>query len=153
MDCPSRSNPRIYEYLDIVRGIEQNPIPLININGILSAINATLRIRINDWNRHYARIREALLRCLEPTETIKVYSVRENTATRLHEEYDQVLDIEYIRTDIQFHVLRKEKETPMNDHVNQFIEISKMSNIINLLMQLKDKETINLAFVASVGED
>lgn len=83
---------------------------------------------------------------------IEVYNVRENAATRLHEEYDQVLDIEYIRTDIQFHVLRKE-ETPMNDHVNQFIEIFKISNIINLLMQFKDKETINLAFVASVGED
>jgi hypothetical protein len=50
------------------------------------------------------------LKCLEPAEMMKVYSVRENAGRNLessHEEYGQVLDIEYIRADNQFHVLRK----------------------------------------------
>src|SRR5204862_8020741 len=38
----------VYDCLEIVRGNEQNPTPPINANGNLPAINAALRIRIND---------------------------------------------------------------------------------------------------------
>src|SRR5437667_10889876 len=71
----------------------------------------------------HALAREALLKSLELAEMMKVYSVRESAATIwtcLHEEYGQVLDIEYIRADNQFHALRKTPETSMNDHINQF---------------------------------
>lgn len=53
----------VYECLDIVRGIEQNPTPVADANGILPEINAALRIRIDDWNRRHTLAREALLRC------------------------------------------------------------------------------------------
>ena len=147
----------VYECLDIVHGTEPDPTPLVNADGTLPVITAALRIRINDWNRRHARAREALLRCLETAEMIKVYNVRENAAaiwTRLHEEYGQVLDIEYIRADNQLHALRKDKETPMNDHINQFtknlqdVEYHKPTNATS-----KDKGTVNLAFVASLGDD
>ena len=147
----------VHECLEIVRGTEPNPTPPINAHGNLPAINAALRIRINDWNYRHARAREALLRCLEPAEMIKVYSVKDSATaiwTRLYEEYGQVLDIEYIRADNQFHVLRKAPETSMNDHINQFtknlqdVEYHKPPNATS-----KDKGTINLAFIASLGDD
>ena len=56
----------VHECLDIVHGIEQNPTPAADANGILPAINVALRNRINDWNHRHAHAREALLRCLEP---------------------------------------------------------------------------------------
>ena len=147
----------IYNCLDLVHGIEQDPTPAMNANRALPAINAALRIRINDWNHRHALAREALLKSLESAEMMKVYSVKESAAaiwTRLHEEYGQVLDIEYIRADTQFHVLRKAPETSMNDHINQFakhlqdVEYHKPANATP-----KDKGTINLAFIASLGED
>src|SRR5438552_13352412 len=58
--------------------------------------------------------------CSEPAEMIKVYSVRENAVTIwtcLYKEYGHILDIEYIQADTQFHILRKEKETSMHDHI------------------------------------
>ena len=55
----------VHGCLDIVRGIEQNPTPAVDANGILPPINAALRNKINDWNRRHALAREALLRCLQ----------------------------------------------------------------------------------------
>src|SRR5437762_8511977 len=116
----------VYECLDIVRGNEQNPTPAADTNSILPVINAALCTRINDWNRRHARARETLLKCLEPAEMIKVYSVRENAVTIwtcLYKEYGHILDIEYIRVDTQFHILRKEKETSMHDHIKSEREL------------------------------
>src|SRR5205814_6196626 len=107
----------IYECLDIVRGTEQNPTPAVNANGTLPAINAALRIKINDWNRRHARAREALLKCLNSADLMKVYSVRESAAgiwTRLHEEYGQILDLEYIRASNEYHIRRKTPDTSMD---------------------------------------
>ena len=116
----------VYDCLEIVLGNEQNPTPPINANGNLPAINAALRIRINDWNRRHARAREALLKCLNSADLMKVYSVRESAAgiwTRLHEEYGQILDLEYIRANNEYHILRKAPETSMDDHINQFTRL------------------------------
>src|SRR5437773_7751171 len=90
----------VYECLEIVRGTEQNPTPPLNANGNLPAINAALRVRIKEWNRRHERAREALLKCLNSADFMKVYSVRESASAiwiRLHEEYGQILNLEYIR--------------------------------------------------------
>ena len=57
---------------------------------------------------------------------MKVYSVRESASaiwTRLHEEYGQILDLEYIRASNEYHILRKAPETSMDDHINQFTRL------------------------------
>jgi len=46
-----------YECLEIVHGTEPSPTPPANANGTLPAINAPLRIRINDCNHRHARPR------------------------------------------------------------------------------------------------
>src|SRR5437667_10599273 len=90
------------------------------------AINVALRARINDWNRRHVCAREALLKCLNSADLMKVYSVRESASaiwTRLHEEYGQILDLEYIRAEYKDHMLRKAPETSMDDHINQFTRL------------------------------
>ena len=103
----------VHECLDIVHGTEPNPTPVADANGLVPVINAALRNRINDWNRRYALAREALLKSLEPAELIKIYGVRQDVCaiwTRLHDEYGQVLDIEYIRAATNFtHFVKKKK--------------------------------------------
>ena len=87
----------LYECLEIVRGTEQNPTPPLNAKGHLPAINAALRVRINDWNLRHVSAREALLKCLNSADLMKVYSVRESASaiwTWLDEEYGQVLNLE-----------------------------------------------------------
>ena len=108
----------VYECLEIVRGTEQDPTPPLNANGNLPPINAALRARINDWNRRHVRAREALLKCLNSADLMKVYSVRESASaiwTRLHEEYGQVLNLEYMRANNEYYMLRKAPETSMED--------------------------------------
>ena len=116
----------VYDCLEIVRGNEQNPTPPINANGNLPAINAALRIRINDWNRRHARAREALLKCLNSADLMKVYLVRESAVgiwTQLNEEYDQILNLEYIQANNEYHILHKATEISMEDHINQFTKL------------------------------
>src|SRR5437667_11077876 len=90
------------------------------------AINVALRARINDWNRCHVPAREALLKCLNSADLMKVYSVRESASaiwTRLHEEYSQVLNLEYMRANNEYHMLRKAPETSLEDHINQFTKL------------------------------
>src|SRR5437773_1567791 len=94
-DVQAKATLGVYDYLEIFRGNEQNPTPPLNANGNLPAINAALRARINDWNRRHVCAREALLKCLDSSDLMKVYSVRESASaiwTRLHEEYGQIAD-------------------------------------------------------------
>ena len=117
---------RVYKCLEIVCGNEQNPTPQLNANGNLPVINVALCARINDWNHRHVRAREALLKCLNSADLMKVYSVRESASaiwTQLHEEYSQILDLEYIRVDNEYHLLRKAPETSMDDHINQFTRL------------------------------
>ena len=127
----------------------------MNANGAYPQINAALRNRINDWNRRHARAREALLKCLDPADLIKVYSVRESAAgiwTRLYEEYGQVLDLEYMRADNEYHLLRKAPETTMDDHINQFTKLrQKLEYHKPPNAQANTDGMANLAFLSSLS--
>ena len=79
-DVQAKATLGVYDYLEIFRGNEQNPTPPLNANGNLPAINAALRARINDWNRRHVCAREALLKCLDSSDLMKVYSVRESAS-------------------------------------------------------------------------
>ena len=73
---------------------------------------------------------------------------------RLQEEYGQILDIEYIRADYEFHALKKDSRISMNDHINRFtkllqdVEYNKPPNV-----PPKDPGIVNLTFIASLGKD
>ena len=140
----------VYDGLPIIHRTEQNPTPPLNANGNLPAINSTLCARLNDWNHHHLCAREALLKCLNSADLMKVYSVREIASaiwTWLHEEYGQILDLEYIRADNEYHMLRKAPETSMDDHINQFTRLRQEVDYRSLsILNLKLTAWLTLLF-------
>ena len=65
-----------------------------------------LQTAIDSWQNRHAFAREALLKCLEYSELNRVVDVEESTPAiwnRFREEYGHVLDIEYVRPDVEFH--------------------------------------------------
>src|SRR5204863_6227968 len=115
-----------------------------------------LRSRIQKWKRNHELTREALLRSLEPAELVKVDA--EDSAftiwNRLEEEYGQVLDSEYVHALCEFHGLKKDDKTSMDDHIAHFskllkdVEYNKPPDT-----PVKRKGEVNLIFMASLGED
>ena len=87
---------------------------------------------------------------------MKVYSVRESAAgiwTRLHEEYGQILDLEYIRANNEYHILRKAPETSMDDHINRFTRLRQEVDYHKPLnAQSQTDGMANLTFLKSLGD-
>ena len=155
-EMKARATLGVYGVLDIVEGKEPDPTPR-NPDGTARAITQQLRPRVEKWTRGHDLAREALLKCLESAELLKVSTVQDSAPeiwNRLKEEYGQVLDIEYIRADYALHALKKDNQTSMNDHINQFtkllqdLEYHKPENA-----SAKDKKIINLIFIDSLDKD
>src|SRR5436309_13767510 len=115
-----------------------------------------IRVRINDWNRRHVRAREALLKCLNSADLMKVYSVRESASaiwTRLHEEYGQVLNLEYMRANNEYYMLRKAPETSMEDHINQFTKLRQKAEYHKPPdAQAETDRNANLVFLSSLSD-
>ena len=81
---------------------------------------------IDSWENRHTLAREALLKCLDCSELIRVVDVEESAPAiwnRLREEFGHVLDIEYVRADAEFHTLKKDDKTPINKHLDNFITL------------------------------
>ena len=91
--------------------------------------------------------------CLNSANLIKVYSVGESAAgiwTRLHEEYGQVLNLEYMRANNEYHILCKAPETSREDHINQFIKLRQKAEYHKLPnAQANIDGMVNLVFLTS----
>jgi len=112
---------------------------------------------VTSWDTRHALAREALVRSLEPSDLIKVISVKDSApAIRKHlkDKYSKSLDFEYIRVNSEFQALRKDSKTSMNDHINKF------NNLLQLVDYNRPKEipestkaSTNLNFLQSLGKD
>ena len=87
---------------------------------------------------------------------MKVYSVRESASaiwTRLHEEYGQVLNLEYMRANNEYYMLRKAPETSMEDHINQFTKLRQKAEYHKPPdAQAETDRNANLVFLSSLSD-
>jgi hypothetical protein len=111
----SEATFEVYKCLKLVLGKEPKPTPDDSDDESASVISS--------WDTRHALAREALLRSLEPSDLIKVITVKDSAPAiwkRLADEYGKSLDFEYIRVNSEFQALRKDSKTSMNDHINKF---------------------------------
>ena len=84
---------------------------------------------VTSWDTRHALAREALVRSLEPSDLIKVISVKDSAPAirkRLKDKYSKSLDFEYIQVNSEFQALCKDSKTSKNDHINKFDNLLQM---------------------------
>ena len=140
----------VYNCLDIVNGTEPNPTPATGV------ITPAVRKAINSWVTRHALAREALLRCLERSELIKVHDLQlaSQIWARLKEEYGNVSDALHAKAEYEFHSLRKLPTTSIQTHVNEFTRLlaDTQYHAPPGTPKMTDPQ-INLAFLRSLGKD
>src|ERR1700685_2374454 len=149
----SEATFEVYKCLNLVLGKEPKPTPDDSDDESASVISAS----VISWDTRHALAREALLRSLEPSDLIKVITVKDSAPAiwkRLADEYGKSLDFEYIRVNSEFQSLRKDSKTSMNDHINKFNNLQQMVNY-NRPKEIPEstKASTNLNFLQSLGKD
>ena len=146
----SEATFEVYKCLKLVLGKEPKPTPSPDDSDDESA-------SVTSWDTRHALAREALLRSLEPSDLIKVITVKDSAPAiwkRLADEYGKSLDFEYIRVNSEFQALRKDSKTSMNDHINKFNSLLQMVDY-NRPKEIPEstKASTNLYFLQSLGKD
>ena len=140
----------VYNCLDIVKGTEPNPTPATGVT------TPAVRKTIASWINRHALAREALLRCLERSELIKVHDLQlaSQIWARLKEEYGNVSDALHAKAEYEFHSLRKLPTTSIQTHVNEFTRLlaDTQYHAPPGTPKMTDPQ-INLAFLRSLGKD
>jgi gag-polypeptide of LTR copia-type len=141
----------VYDCLNIVQGMEPNPA-LTQAPG--AAITPANRKLITSWATRHALAREALLRCLDRSELIKVHNLplASEIWTRLNEEYGAISDALYAKAETQFHSLRKLPTTSVQAHVDNFTKLlaDTQYHAPPSTPKMTDAQ-VNLAFLRSLG--
>ena len=146
----SEATFEVYKCLKLVLGKEPKPTPSPDDSDDESA-------SVTSWDTRHALAREALLRSLEPSDLIKVITVKDSAPAiwkRLADEYGKSLDFEYIRVNSEFQALRKDSKTSMNNHINKFNSLLQMVDY-NRPKEIPEstKASTNLYFLQSLGKD
>src|SRR5271168_1667119 len=144
----SEATFEVYKCLKLVLGKEPKPTPDDSDEDSASVIS---------WDTRQALAREALLRSLEPSDLIKVITVKDSAPAiwkRLKDKYGKSLDFEYIRVNSEFQALRKDSKTSMNDHIDKFNNFLQLVNY-NRPKEISEstKASTNLNFLQSLGKD
>jgi transposase InsO family protein len=152
----AESTLEVHKCLDIVLGNEPNPTPMDDDGKPIGPIGRRLGATIASWETRHALAREALLKCLEPADLLKVYLHRYSAPaiwTRLQDEYGRPLDYEYIRINNDFVSLRRGENVPIDEHINRFnqllqdVEYNRPPTIAELR-----PPSVNLQFMMSLGD-
>jgi gag-polypeptide of LTR copia-type len=102
----------------------------------------------------HALAREALFRCLERSELIKVHDLPLGSEiwTPLKEEYNAISDALHAKAETQFHLLRQLPTTSMQAHINAFTKLLADTQYHTPpgTQKMTDAQ-INLAFLRSLG--
>jgi hypothetical protein len=146
----SEATFEVYKCLKLVLGKEPKPTPSPDDSDDESA-------SVTSWDTRHALAREALLRSLEPSDLIRVITVKDSAPAiwkRLADEYGKSLGFEYIRVNSEFQALRKDSKTSMNDHINKFNNLLQMVDY-NRPKEIPEltKASTNLYFLQSLGKD
>ena len=152
----AESTLQVHKCLDIVLGNEPNPTPMDDDGRPIGPIGRRIGATIASWETRHALAREALLKCLEPADLLKIYLHRYSAPaiwTRLQDEYGRPLDYEYVRINNDFISLRRGDNVPIDEHINRFnqllqdVEYNRPSTIPELR-----SESVNLQFMMSLGD-
>jgi hypothetical protein len=165
--CQSEATFRVYGVLDIVLG--RNPKPAVSEQATtqatdelsdqdaavqaLAPISAAQRRSIEKWQQQDDLARQALLACLETAELTKVYQLQSahEIWARLAEEYGPVSDIRRAQAEGAFYSLRKQHETSMQDHINEFTRLQQEVDYHRGTIPALSSVQINLTFLRSLG--
>ena len=157
----SESTFEIHGVLDIVLGREPHPYPTqaatpSDDSDGPAALTVAQRRSVAAWEQKNALARQALLTCLQPPELTKFYSMKSahDIWQRLADEYGALSNIRLAHAESMFYSLRKNPQTSMQDHINQFTALQQDVDYQRgtALPHLSDVQ-INLAFLTSLGDD
>jgi hypothetical protein len=141
-----------YDCLNIVKGIEHDPTPQGQIPGTPIPL-ATCKL-ITSWTTRHALAREALLRCLDRSELIKVHDLplAFDIWARLKEEHSAISDALYAKAETQFHSFGKTLSSSMQIHINEFTKLlaDTQYHAPPGTPKMTDAQ-VNLAFLRSLG--
>jgi len=142
----------IHGCLGIVQGTES--VPTTPITTSSSASNA-LKKSVASWKQRHALAREALLKCLERSELIKVHTLRTAAEIwhRLQQEYGNVSDVLHAKAELKFHSLRKKPTTSIQQHIDEFTKLHEDVEYHSPPgTNPMSTAQVNLAFLRSLGE-
>jgi hypothetical protein len=144
----------VYKCLGIVLGTEPNLTPLDDDGTPIAKTSEQTQATITSWQTRHALAREALLKCLEPAELIKVLPFRRTAAAiwiRLQQECGRPLDFEYIRVNNEYMNLRRTENISITDHIDRFNQLLQELEYRPSAITPLQPESVNLQFMISLG--
>jgi hypothetical protein len=139
----------------IVDGSEPSPQPLPGLNGIVPAINPTLRQKITKWNENHALALQALLNCLDKPSLTRVIHLKSANSiwVTLAKEHGYVSNIKRGEAQTAFHSLSKDTNIPMKDHIDRFVQLQQQVDYHRPPdVDPMSNTEVNLSFIRSLGE-
>ena len=141
----------IHGCLGIVQGTETQPTLITGS----STVSVASKKSIASWTLRHALAREALLKCLERSELIKVHTLQTAAEIwqRLHQEYGNVSDVLHAKAELKFHSLRKKPTTSIQQHIDDFTKLHEDVEYHSPPgTNPMSTAQVNLAFLRSLGE-